>query len=742
MQQKDSLTRFIGGAEVQFADGVVVSSVFLLSDFSAVRLDKLPRNSTAASVSRVLADLGINVPESNIRIPESAKTDCCSAEVKVQDPSFSKTLCSRLEPGGWVPFTSEQPSFEAVPIEVSTPQGTIPHRVDCNLVRCSWPRVMMTAVLYFGEPFIATAVSRGFRSSQYKVLGQAVTNSQPTGQAEGWNPPVWTVTLADVPSMATEQDIYDSIPEHRKPKYIMLDGSDHGAGILEASAIVRSMLSTFGPIEWWEPAGVTGSEATAQARFVAEADARRAVAGLCDAMLSFDAFSESLPLTVRLVTSAEIKVSERVYDAQFHDLKVYRQTWQKQDLRFGEGEPNRGYRLLRIEGEDSQDVARAKRTLSEIFAGVVARDGDKIVWSPTLANNNGREDGIRALEKSFQVVIVPDRRRAQVKVHGPARQCELAVQELVNFVKGEATKVERVVELGPAEFQWATKGGFKAVLARVGHRMATLDVISTPKRIIVKGTETIHAAVVAMVASAQEPASSGTYGPVSEAETCSICWSDAAEPVWLRCGHVYCTDCLANFCKSASSVEAIGFRARCVGDADRCGSVLTLDELQHSLPAHEFEECLETSFAEHVRRHPATYRYCPTPDCSQIYRVRATTESPGPAPVEAARCVCSFHTCPECLVRTCSGCHSSYSGMPLVEQEDRTRKLMEELRIQMCSKCRTRIEKIGGCNHVKCGACHAHICWQCLAVFDSSKDCYAHLREKHGGYADRQPRVP
>lgn len=60
-------------------------------------------------------------------------------------------------------------------------------------------------------------------------------------------------------------------------------------------------------------------------------------------------------------------------------------------------------------------------------------------------------------------------------------------------------------------------------------------------------------------------------------------------------------------------------------------------------------------------------------------------------------------------------------------------KLKKELNFKDCPKCATVFEKMEGCNHITCGGCQAHICWVCLAVFDTQGPCYKHMTRVHGG---------
>lgn len=56
--------------------------------------------------------------------------------------------------------------------------------------------------------------------------------------------------------------------------------------------------------------------------------------------------------------------------------------------------------------------------------------------------------------------------------------------------------------------------------------------------------------------------------------------------------------------------------------------------------------------------------------------------------------------------------------------------------VRQCPKCKTGIIKNGGCNHMECRGCKAHICWKCFKIFATSKECYDHLARQCGGIFD------
>ncbi len=244
------------------------------------------------------------------------------------------------------------------------------------------------------------------------------------------------------------------------------------------------------------------------------------------------------------------------------------------------------------------------------------------------------------------------------------------------------------------------------------------DIISVPKRILITGSEADYKLALGMVAEKKEVSQDG-----SVVEDCAICWTPAEHAVVTRCKHTYCADCFERFCFNGAS-GAGEFSIGCEGDSGKCGAAPALDELQEHLSSTTFEDLLEASFASYIRLHPQDFRYCPTPDCNQVYR--ATTSA-------------GVFSCASCLAAVCTCCHVSHHGMTCAEHKDMASGGYEALAltkkrlgIKDCPKCSTAIEKTEGCNHMTCGGCQTHICWVCMETFTASRPCYDHMNKKHG----------
>ncbi|KAK0705946.1 hypothetical protein B0T26DRAFT_656138 [Lasiosphaeria miniovina] len=715
-QHRDTWIRELGGGFAEFEDGAVVAKVSLPSDIAGVRLDRLPPHSTPQTVTALLTDMDV---AGDVRV---TATDS-RADVHVDDPVLAKAMYSRLK----LRTGSSQIAFTPIPSPM--PRGSGLHRVDCRRVHCSWHRPIRTAWLNFGSEKVAQKAQQKFDVGIYRVAGTKVKAKAPTVSKDPSNRRVWTVML-EMPGTADKLDIMTSIPDFARPRHIELGLPSYTADADTAATIVKSMLLQAGPLEWWELGSSGGKRVKAQARFVEESHAREAALTLNNKLLSF---SRTARLTIQLMTSSKVKVLARVYDAVGEQLESQRAVWERQFVRFLAYPPQHGYRVLKLEAEDPVLVARAKDSLDRVIAGVVASSDGSEIWSASFQRNGDAGcKGLKRIEEEHGIAIVRDRRKSQLRLFGSEERCSRAVVALEQLVKDESGgDNQHVVELDADQFEWACRGGFRTIGARLGDDMVTFDIVSTPKRILVAGSEQDHAFAVALIA--RREASSVMSASDTTKTNCSVCWNDAEQPVRTSCGHVYCVDCFVALCHAQSSPT--DFCITCVGNSAQCKQVLALAELQELLPSATFEDLLEASFAFFISRHPARFRYCPTPDCGQIYR--ASPSSPDAAATQ------NTFTCAKCLVCVCTACHGLHPGMTCAEHRDDTSgaraavaRVKQALGIKDCPRCRTAMEKIDGCNHVTCGGCATHICWVCLATFDMGDECYGHMNKEHGGVFD------
>lgn len=709
---------------MQFEDGGQISKIALPGDFSAVRINGLPLESTQASVSALLRSVGFELAPNFIRISRPIEAATASADVEVEDPSFAKGFCAKLKPGkASAPICS---SLEALPVSPSTLSGSTSRRISCKKVHISWHKPTRPVWLNFGNGDIAKRVGDKFNKGAYRILGQTISADLPTHSPSHGsyrhNAVAWTVVLKDVPYNVTQNDVEDSIRiNHDKPRHIELGDLGYSCDPKITSIFIESLLTNVGCVDFEMNTQSQGKRFKAVARFEEEADAREVVRLLHD---SRQDFLNKGKLTVQLISSAKFKIPTTIYDTLKEQLSTQSTDWRERHLYFNvyrNTDPLQRFTTLKIEGEQAKEVANATNTLEEILAGKTVKDGDATVWSTALASNGATYQKLKQIQQEHGVVVIRNKAKRQLKFFGPPDKYQQIQRTLIELIRTKSAAVH-IIQLEPHKFSWACNGGFKQIATALGDGFASFDIVSKPRRIIITGSQKQYQTALQIVQGKEDETKSANFANTDQ--ECTICWTEAENPILTRCNHLYCLECFENLCMSAGSEEK-EFSIRCQGEIGRCEKVCSLQELQDHLSSPAFEEILEASFASYIRRHPQYFRYCSTPDCGYIYRTSVTANT---------------HTCTKCFEVICTACHEQHGAMTCAEYKDLNlggydafRKYKNEKGIKDCPKCTTPMEKTEGCNHMTCGGCGTHICWVCLKTFVESRLCYAHMHAAHGG---------
>lgn len=708
-----------------------MSKICLPSDFSAARISGLPQTTSVNSVRDMLAALELHVNVDNIRI--SRLENGCAAVVRSDDASFSKRLCALIVADRrW-----RDAGLSATPTAAPMPSGYSGRRVDCKKIHLSWHKPVQTVWLNFGNTEIAQRVSRLFSEGTYQILDQKVAasnavNAERFSRFSSRNPVAWTVTLSDVPAGVTRGIILQSIRQQRdKPRHVEIGNPTYSTGAEDAATVIRSLLTSIGPLEYWETTLETTSRRfKATARFLDKSDAREAVNRLANTALPFNSKGR---LSVQSVYSAKFKVSCAIFDAVHSRVSSQEKLWKKENVLFRayrSADAMKRFRILKIEGETTDHVARAKADLESILAGIVVKDGDRVLWDTSLKANGRLNQAIKAVERELQVVVVRDKVKSELRLYADERRCAEAQARLAAVLRANLEQTSaRIIELSPEQFVWACHGGFKTIASRLGAEKVSFDIVSKPKKIIISGSLEDYDMAVAIADGTRQLAEIDTRPQCSDMrEACSVCWTDADTPTKTSCGHIYCLDCFQGSC--AAGVEGEKLEILCHGNQGACNQAMSAEDLREHLSSAMLESILECSFASYVKRHPDKFRYCPTPDCGYIYKVTSKPQS---------------QHCPECFRPTCSACHEPHVGMTCADYREIASgnyaaflEVKERLNIQDCPKCKTLLEKTEGCNHMTCSVCQAHICWVCMMTFPEGNAVYAHMSKLHGGHVDYQ----
>ncbi|KAF6810686.1 hypothetical protein CMUS01_13413 [Colletotrichum musicola] len=727
---EEKCSRDLLGAWVTFGPGASIESFSLPSDFSTARITRLPAGSTAEHVSELLRRVGFKIPKTCIRIRSQGLRDLVTADIRVEDAEFARSLVQKFHDGGFKDLEGSPREMEvfALAVPVASSAEGFSYRVNCKKIICSWHKPICEVVLKFHSD-VAREVRDRFNSGQYKVLGSTASCTLRQGEMRGNlrgsrnRPPTsrqWLLTVK-VPLKAKANDVLQTIPMNMRP-----DGIEFPCeGLLARQvAFVQRHLATFGPLEMDLTANADGpgKRVKAMARFENEEHARQAAMELDNSLIPHD----SAKLNVTLIYSASYKVATKVFSAVKGDFEAAKVAYKEQHVNFKDFPPLNGYTKMRLECGNREDLAAAEEVVERILQGeIVLDEGDeKIFWNPTLGNRSAARRVLGAIEREHHVAFRCVPSKAEVCIYGTPGSVERARTALLRAFNDDGPSTSHSISLDAESFHWAVRGGFQALRDALGAENVSLSILPTAKRIEIVGARSVYDLALDIMSGKKQAPQKQTAAATEDC--CSVCWTDAEKPLTTTCGHVYCLDCFENFCQSADAGEN-GHRVCCLADEGACAAVFGLPELQDHLSSLAFEELLASSAKAYVDRRPGQIRYCPTPDCGRVYRAAAT-------PDQARTYICGG-----CLKSTCTSCGQSHPGVSCAEHkyaaswnDKEFEKVKGQLGIKDCPRCGTSIQKSDGCNHMTCGSCGAHICWVCLETFPTSGPCYAHMNRKHG----------
>ncbi|KAK1690580.1 hypothetical protein BDP55DRAFT_575428 [Colletotrichum godetiae] len=740
LKPEEKCMRELLGAWVNFGSGASVEKVSLFSDFSTASILDLPARSDVAAVSRLLSRLGFEVPSAAIRIRPHGLGGLICAIIRVEDPDFAQSLCERLKK----PDIEDVCGFPGLKAEVQKPLNLdtnkgFTHRVNRKKVICSWHKPKQLACLTFRSESVESEVRSNFGTGAYTVLGTKVSCAPRSstllhrwgctlgGSYSNGSSPKLTLYI---PPQATKTDILNMIPQRQRPTSVELEGPQDLDNTKSEVDMVEALLVGIGPLEMRLTANADpdGKRVKAMARFQDEADALTAVELLRSMPLPFNKADK---LSIIGLHSATYKVANHIFSAILVDFEKIAQSFRKKGVNFKRFPSANGYVTLRLESERRDDLAAAETHTDKLLEGslVYDADGKKPLWSSSFHNKPLANRRLRPIEKQHKVAFQCVPSKAEIHVFGSFEASQKACDALLQSLSDNPSTIH-YIPLTPESLHWAIRGGFKAICKVLGQEAVSLNIFETPKRLEIIGPLASFDTAIDIVTKRRLPQE---HDISTEAECCPVCWTTAENPLKVKCGHVYCRDCFENFCKSSVSSGESGIR--CLADEGVCNASFSLQELQDCLPSITFEELLDSAVTNHIKRHPAEFRWCPTPDCQTIYR-----------PTLLAK----IFSCRGCSKVICASCNVDHHGKTCAEHTyvtsgaaaaaDRNfKKVKKQLGIKDCPRCNTSIQKSYGCNHMTCTACKAHICWVCLEAFDDSKPCYDHMNRAHGGIFTGDP---
>jgi len=373
--------------------------------------------------------------------------------------------------------------------------------------------------------------------------------------------------------------------------------------------------------------------------------------------------------------------------------------------------------VLRLTGENLKVLGQLKSELERRLNGEQLLEHGKPAWDEYFGGYFGILFS-EALEREFPgVKIERSTARRTIRIFGSAKDRAIVRTRLLEKVAQLRKRGYFVIQLDGRLTNAFITGGHKKLVEKLGADNAVLDLWNRTLSILGDREAQLLAEDAVSVVRMHHKMN---YGNKPRPNECPVCFEEVTVPVKLPCGHSWCRACLKRYLQA--SVDHKLFPLKCLGKEAKCTERVPLYIARDLLSPAEFDAVVQSAFDAHIQTHASQFHFCPTPDCSQVYR---------PAPAG------TFIQCPSCLVRICPSCHTdAHDGLTCAESgagDDLFQEWIAQHDVKQCPGCKIAIEKDEGCNHMTCAACKTHLCWVCLKTFKSVDDVYPHMRHAHGG---------
>ncbi|RXW18741.1 hypothetical protein EST38_g7106 [Candolleomyces aberdarensis] len=435
--------------------------------------------------------------------------------------------------------------------------------------------------------------------------------------------------------------------------------------------------------------------------------------------------------TLRVIVPTEhhytIKISTDQYRAQKAQWDAMAEGRRGEEAFVRINEKRNGQVFINVHGSNQQEIGPLKVRVEGLVAGERLDAGH---WHNSfLHSEKTLRENVSAKTGAFLSV---DRRLHALRVFGGSSNIAAAK----NCIREEVERLalmEYEIPIARQSVRFFVATGLQILKEALGEDNVTLDVASQACKLKLKGGDDAIQHAKRLMEEAIAAASDGILPSAKDNEggaICPICYDTASHPEVLSCGHSCCEPCLRHYLTSAANSN--NFPLVCMGNEATCKTPISIPTIQRYMTTQRFNHLIDAAFSAHVQSNPRKFKYCTTPDCTQIYQCDTGRQ---------------FHKCPSCFSEICSSCNEeAHQGMTCEErriqsnpgEEERLTEEWAQLNnIKRCPSCNVLTEKAEGCNHIAC-PCGAHFCWLCRGVFGRMM-IYVHMTTMHGGVYVQEP---
>ncbi|KAM3136255.1 hypothetical protein pb186bvf_011714 [Paramecium bursaria] len=189
-------------------------------------------------------------------------------------------------------------------------------------------------------------------------------------------------------------------------------------------------------------------------------------------------------------------------------------------------------------------------------------------------------------------------------------------------------------------------------------------------------------------------------------QLCEICLTNQKASANLECGHQFCrylntlldSPCYHDYLKDKISTGQI---QKITCPYKDCEQVISDEIIQKIVTADKFNQYQYFLQRLFVENNP-NLKWCPKPGCDCFVEK---------GPKNIVSCFCGQEVCFLCG-------NQAHGTLPCSEAMERDfQNAISQYKIKYCPKCKSKIEKSSGCNHMTCSQCKYQFCWVCLQKY-------------------------
>jgi len=198
---------------------------------------------------------------------------------------------------------------------------------------------------------------------------------------------------------------------------------------------------------------------------------------------------------------------------------------------------------------------------------------------------------------------------------------------------------------------------------------------------------------------------------------CAICLEDELEAgklFGMACGHEFCKDCWSGYIAEAVSLGPPCVRTQCP-DAG-CSEVVTQEEVRRLAPPGVLAKYQEYLLRSDIESN-WVMRWCMSCDLVAV-------GSSADGLVGEGECQCGTRFCLRCgeIRHVPATCDMMVLWGKKCQDDSETANWIIA-KTKKCPKCQARIDKNGGCNHMRCSQCNHNFCWLCMQDWTNHGSC-------------------